>query len=66
MGGGWCLGGVCALVTIKHLSPWVFQLPLTNHITVTCLRGRRKVYTNVAHYIYGYDSGKAEEAGISH
>lgn len=34
-GGG--VGGVCALVTVKHLSPWVFQLQLTNHVTVTRL-----------------------------
>ena len=39
-GGG--VGGVCALVTVKHLSPWVFQLQLTNHITVIRLEGKRK------------------------
>lgn len=60
------MGGVCALVTVKHLSPWVFQLQLTNHITVICLGGERKVYTNVAHYLHGYESGKVEEARISH
>lgn len=38
-GGG--VGGMCALVTVKHLSPWVFQLQLTNHITVICL-GEKK------------------------
>ena len=35
------MGGMCALVTVKHLSPWVFQLQLTNHITVICL-GEKK------------------------
>lgn len=65
-GRGVVWGGVCALVTVKHLSPWVFQLQLTNHITVICLEGGRKVYTNVAHYLYGSESRKVEEARISH
>lgn len=41
VGGGGCVGG-CALVTVKHLYPWVFQFQLTNHLTVICLGEEKK------------------------
>lgn len=37
-------GGVCALVTVKHLSPWVFQLQLTNHIKQVYVWGEKEKF----------------------
>lgn len=41
-GGRGVVRGVCALVTVKHLSPWVFQLQLTNHNSYVFFGGEMK------------------------
>lgn len=64
--GGGVWGGVCPCNRKTSFSMGVSASTDQSHKTGICLGGKRKVYTNAAHYAYGYESGKAEEAGISH